>query len=193
MPDDSAGGVRPRRLPNTTAESGRPPTTASVLDIIDNYRTCELTTVFRDGAPQTAAISPLLLDDGRLLVATSIGLPQKALNVRRNPRVSMLFSEPTGSGITTPAAVLIQGDAIAEDRVVADVAQVPELRRAVKTVSARQPAGAFMSSYLGRRMFPTWYVRLLIYVTPRRLLFWSQRDFTATPEELDVAVLRRVG
>jgi Pyridoxamine 5'-phosphate oxidase len=83
----------------------------AALDIINDYFTCEFTTLSRDGSPQTWPVSPRLLTDGRLLLSTSIGLPQKAFNVRRNPKVSLLFSEPTGSGIKQPGAVLIQGDA----------------------------------------------------------------------------------
>lgn len=166
---------------------------ASVVDIIDNYRTCELTTLSRDGLPRTVPVAPLLLDDGRLFFATSIGLPQKAFNIRRDPRVSMLFSDPTGSGISEPGAILIQGDATAEDRVIGDIAAVPELKRAVELVSARQPSGAFMSSRIGRAIFPAWYLRILIYVTPRRALFWPTRDFTSAPEVLDVEGLRHVG
>lgn len=74
------------------ADSGRQPSAremaASVVDIIDNYRTCEFATLSRAGVPQTVPVSPILLDDGRLFMATSIGLPQKAFNIRRNPRVS---------------------------------------------------------------------------------------------------------
>ncbi len=165
----------------------------SVIDIVENYRTCELTTISRDGSPQTVPVAPLLLDDGRLFLATSIGLPQKAFNIRRNPRVGMLFSDPTGSGITEPGAVLIQGDAKAEDRVVADVGAEPDLRRAVEVVSARSPSGAFMSSRPGRLLFPSWYMRILIYVTPRRALFWPTADVSRSPEVIDVEVLRRVG
>lgn len=187
MPHDNDVGANFRqRISSDTSVPG------PVLDIIDNYRTCEFSTLSRDGTPQTVPVSPILLDSGRLFVASSIGLPQKAFNIRRNPRVSMLFSDPTGSGITEPGAVLIQGDAVAEDRVVADVNEVPELRRAVTILSARQPAGAFMSSRLGRVLFPAWYMRILIYVTPRRALFWPTRDFTSSPEVLDVEGLRRV-
>ena len=39
-------------------------------------------------------------------MTTSIGLPQKAFNIRRNPQVSLSFSEPTGSGVAKPGAVL---------------------------------------------------------------------------------------
>ena len=61
------------------------PSTAG--DIIRNYRTCEFTTLFRDGAPQTWPVGARLLEDGRFLLTTSIGLPQKAFNIRRNAKV----------------------------------------------------------------------------------------------------------
>jgi hypothetical protein len=166
---------------------------SAALDIIDNYFTCEFTTLSRDGSPSTWPVSPRLLTDGRLLLTTSIGLPQKTFNIRRNPKVSMLFSEPTGSGIAEPGALLIQGDAVAEDRIVTDVSSDPDLAALMETVTARQPAGAFWSSLLGRRVFWAYYMRILIYVTPRRALFWPTRDFTVAPEELTVSEVRRVG
>jgi hypothetical protein len=166
---------------------------SDALDIIDNYFTCEFTTLSRDGSPQTWPVSPRLLADGRLLLTTSIGLPQKAFNIRRNPKVSLLFSEPTGSGISEPGAVLIQGDAIAEDRIVTDVSSDPDLAALMATVTKRQPAGAFWSTWLGRRVMWPYYMRILIYVTPRRALSWPNRDFTQSPEELDLNEVRRVG
>ncbi len=166
---------------------------STALDIIDKYFTCEFTTLSRDGSPQTWPVSPRLLSDGRLLVTTSIGLPQKAFNVRRNSKVSLLFSEPTGSGIAEPGAVLIEGDATAEDRIVTDASSDPDLEALMETVTKRQPAGAFWSSPIGRRMWWSYYMRILIYVTPRRVLFWPTRDFTAAPEELNPAEVRRVG
>jgi hypothetical protein len=166
---------------------------SAALDIIENYFTCEFTTMSRDGSPQTWPVSPRLLVDGRFLLTTSIGLPQKAYNIRRNPKISMLFSEPTGSRITEPGAVLIQGDATAEDRVVTDIASEPDLASLAETLFARQPAGAFWSTWLGRRLWWSYYMRILIYVTPRRALFWPTRDFTSRPEELDLNEVRRVG
>src|SRR5690349_20635124 len=124
--------------------------------IIRNYRTCEFTTVFRDGSPQTWPVSPLLLPDNRILLRTSIGFPQKALNIRRNPKVSLLFSEPAGSGVPTAGAVLICGDAVAENRIIADMTTVPELAELTRIVMARQPSSTMMSSLVGRRMFPSY-------------------------------------
>lgn len=167
------------------------PSTAG--DIIRNYRTCEFTTLFRDGAPQTWPVGARLLEDGCFLVTTTIGSPQKAFNIRRNAKVSMLFSDPTGSGVAEPGAVLIQGDATAEDRIVTDMTADPDLAAFTQTVFARQPAGAFTSSWPGRRLLPFYYMRILIYVTPRRAYFWPTRDFVSVPQKLDLTELHRVG
>lgn len=165
---------------------------SDAIAIIREYRTCEFTTVSRDGSPRTWPVSPLLLEDGRFLIATNIGLPQKALNVRRNPKVSLLFSEPTGSCITEPGAVLIQGDAIAEDRIVTDISSEPDLAALAETVFARQPAASFMTTWLGRRLLPYYYVRILIHVTPRRGYFWPTRDFASAPQQIGLKELQRV-
>jgi hypothetical protein len=44
-------------------------------------------------------------------------LTAKAFNVRRNPHVSLLFSDATGSGLTDPPMVLVQGDAAVSDQI----------------------------------------------------------------------------
>jgi hypothetical protein len=163
------------------------------LDVINEYFTCEFTTMSRDGSPVTWPVSPRLLDDGRFVVGTSIGLPQKAYNIRRNPKVGMLFSDPTGSSIAQPGAVLVQGDAVVEDRVVTDVLSNPDLAATLQTVMARQPKGDLWSSWIGKRLWWSYYMRLVIYVTPRRALFWPGRDFSASPQELDPSEVRRVG
>lgn len=162
------------------------------LAIIRDYRTCEFTTL-RNGSPQTWPVSSLLLNDGRFLITTGIGLPQKALNVRRNFKVSLLFSDPTGSGVDEPGAVLVQGDATSQDRIVADISSDPNFTALAATVTSRQPASFFMTSRVGRRLFPYYWMRIPIYVTPRGVYFWPARDFTKPPQHLDPEELRGVG
>ena len=162
------------------------------MDVLNNYFTCEFTTLSRDGSPMTWPVTPRLLEDGRFLLTTSIGLPQKAFNIRRNPKVGMLFSEPTGSGVAEPGAVLIAGDATAEDPIVSDVSSDKDLAALLETLVIRQPAGALWSSWLGKRMWWSYYMRILIHVTPRRAWFWPSRDFAASPEELNLSEVRRV-
>ena len=145
---------------------------ADFIDVIDGYFTCEFSTWSRTESPQTWPLAARLLPDGRFLLFTSIGMPQKAFNIRRDPKVSLLFSNPTGSGVANPGAVLIQGDATAEDRIVTDMTADPELAAHLETICARQPASSFMSSWLGRRMLWSYYIRILVYVAPRRVFHW---------------------
>ena len=161
-----------------------PPT---AFEILRRYRTCELTTLSKDGSPVTWPLCARLLDDGRFLLTTSIGLPQKAFNIRRNPKVSLLFSEPRGSGVREPGAVLVQGRATAEDKIISDPSTVPELATYfVENIFARQPAGKMWSSWIGKRIAGSYYMRILIYVTPSRIRYWPTRDFSSAPIELEV-------
>ena len=160
-----------------------------VEEVLREFRTCEFATRARDGTPIVWPTLPFWYpDEGRFLITTSIGLPHKALNARRNPRVSLLFSDPTASGLAAPPAVLVQGDAEAPDRVESSVEGFEdELRQ----VLGRQPAGGFYSSNpLSRYLFDWYYMRLMIHVVPRRILWWPEADFGRRPLEIEVA---RVG
>jgi Pyridoxamine 5'-phosphate oxidase len=160
----------------------------SALEVLKNYRTCELTTLSKDGSPVTWPVCARRLDDGRFLSTTSIAMPQKAFNIRRNPKVSLLFSEPTGSGVKQPGAVLVQGNARCDDRIVTDMSSVPELETfIVENIFSRQPNGKFMSSWLGKSLFGAYYMRLLIYVTPSRIRYWPTRDFSVAPQEIELS------
>ena len=152
--------------------------------VFREFRTCEMSTLARDGSPITWPTLPFWRpDEGRFLITTSIGLPHKAFNIRRNPRVSLLFSNPTASGLTEPPAVLVQGDAEAPDEVVTSVEGFED---EVRRVFRRQPASGFYSSNpITRYLFDWYYMRLTIYVSPRRILWWPGGDFERSPLEVD--------
>jgi len=152
--------------------------------VFREFRTCEMSTLARDGTPITWPTLPFWRpDEGRFLITTSIGLPHKAFNIRRNPRVSLLFSNPTASGLTEPPAVLVQGDADAPDEVTASVEGFED---EVRRVFRRQPASGFYSSNpITRYLFDWYYMRLTIYVSPRRILWWPGGDFERTPLEVN--------
>jgi hypothetical protein len=151
--------------------------------VFREFRTCEMSTLARDGTPITWPTLPFwYAGQGRFLITTSIGLPHKAFNVRRDPRVSLLFSSPTASGLADPPAVLVQGDAEAPDEVTTSLEGFEdELREVLR----RQPAGGFYSSNpLTRYLFDWYYMRLMIHVTPRRILLWPGGDFEQRPREV---------
>lgn len=157
---------------------------SEVEDVFEEFRTCEMSTLAKDGTPITWPTLPFWRpDEGRFLITTSIGLSQKAFNVRRNPRVSLLFSNPTASGLENPPALLVQGDAEAPDEIETKIAGFEdELRQ----VYRRQPSARVYSSNPFLRYFMDWYyMRLMIHVTPRHILWWPGGEFWREPLELE--------
>jgi general stress protein 26 len=155
---------------------------APVEAVLREFRTCELTTFAKDGTPVSWPVSALYQQaKARFLFTTSIGLPEKAFNIRRDPRVSLLYSDSTASGLTDPPAVLIQGDAEAPDEFVTETEEFEEMAR---MLFPRQPAAeTYSANWLTRYLFDWYYMRLAIRVTPRRILWWERGDFTASPLE----------
>jgi hypothetical protein len=162
--------------------AGLPP---EVEDVFEEFRTCELSTLARDGTPITWPTLPFWRSgEKRFIITTSIALAQKTINVRRNPRVSLLFSDATASGLDAPPAVLVQGNAEAPDEIETSVAGFAE---ELRKVYRWQPASRMYGSNPLMRRFMDWYfMRLSIYVTPRRILWWPGGDFWREPFELDM-------
>ena len=146
------------------------PTTAAaglrnLRDAIDAYRTCELATVSRSGVPITwptvCTVSP---DADRIILTTSISFPQKAFNIRRDPRVALLFSDPTGSGRTDLPLVLVRGTATCPQEIHTGTQGLTEYWR---RLAERQPSSrVYVTNALGRWLFDWYYLRLVITVTP---------------------------
>jgi hypothetical protein len=151
-----------------------------VTDVFRNFRTCEFSTLAKDGTPITWPTLPFWnAEANQFVITTSIGLPQKAFNVRRTPRVSLLFSDSTASGLEQPPIVLVQGDAIAPDVVSTSIEGFEE---PLAEVFRRQPSSGLYSKFaLTRYLFDWYYMRLTIVVTPRRLLWWERGDYLQQP------------
>ncbi len=160
---------------------------ADVRAVLREFYTCEATTVNRQGEPLSwPTVNYFDEAAGEIILAASIAFPVKALNARRNPHVSLLYSDPTGSGLAQPPAVLVQGEAT-----VAEISDYfdPKVRGLFRGTVRHQPdMRRFISNRVSRRLF-TWYLfqRLLITVRPRRLLVWPAGDFSAVPTEIEVS------
>ena len=159
---------------------------AEVEAVFRNFRTCEFSTLAKDGTPLTWPTLPFWdAERRRFLVTTSIGFPQKAYNIRRDGRVSLLFSEPRASGLERPPAVLVQGDATAPDEVLTTLVGFED---GLRQTFERQPGSMVFSSNAFIRHFSDWYyMRLLMYVTPRQMLWWPGGDMTAAPQRVALA------
>jgi hypothetical protein len=157
-----------------------------VRSVLREYYTCEVTTVNRQGQPITWPSLPYYDEAaGQILLTISIAFPVKAFNVRRRPQISLLYSDPTGSGLEPAPAVLIQGDATVSELL--DFTS-PQVRGLFRVTSRRQPdMRRFTANRFVRKLF-AWYLfqRLVITVQPRRILIWPRRDFSVKPTEIEV-------
>jgi general stress protein 26 len=154
---------------------------ADVVAVFHNFRTAEFTTLAKDGTPITWPVTALYEEaSGTFVTATAIGLPQKAYNIRRNPRVALLFSEPRASGLAGAPAVLVQGLAQVAD----DITSVAGLEGLWEKIYRFQPPSKVTSSNALMRYLMDWYyMRLKIVTTPQRVLWWAQGDFSRAPQE----------
>ncbi|MFF3417351.1 pyridoxamine 5'-phosphate oxidase family protein [Streptomyces sp. NPDC002698] len=133
------------------------------LDVLDAYRTCEFATLGRDGTPLAWPTAVRRRPDGTLLLSTSLAFAQKALNIRRDGRVALLFSEPTGSGLKEPRQIFVGGRAECPDEIMTGPQGAEDYWR---TLFERQPhSRAYVLPPL-RRVMDWYYLRLLITVTP---------------------------
>lgn len=165
----------------------------SVTAVFHNFFTCEMTTIGKTGRPITWPLMPLYWPQrGQFVLFTSIGLPQKAFNVRQDPRVSLLFSDATGSELTDPPIVLVQGEAQVSDEIISLFSGMePELRDLLKVQAskmlARQPAmKLYMKNGLTRYLMDWYFMRLAITVSPRRIHWWDAGDYARLPQVQEV-------
>jgi hypothetical protein len=156
-----------------------------VAAVLRGFYTCEFTTVNRRGEPITwPAVSYFDEDAGRIVCAVSIAFPVKAYNARRHSQVSLLYSDPTGSSLVGPPAVLVQGTAQVEEV----LEYGPDIIGLFRKVARQQPdSGRFYRNRVVRSMF-SWYLfqRIALRVTPERITTWPGGDFDQAPDLIEI-------
>jgi hypothetical protein len=153
-----------------------------VQQVYDRFVTTEYTTVDGRGQPITWPLTPYYRPgDPCIDVTTGLGYPKKANDARANPKVALLFSDPTGCGMENAPQVLVQGAAGVDD---ADLdANRERYRREITeklpAVKGEMPPKAF-DRFLG------WYfTRIYIRVRPERVYVWPNADVTQEPQLYD--------
>src|SRR5204863_6593092 len=87
-----------------------------IREVFERFITCEFVTVDARQQPIVWPVTPYYSQGAATIdVTTGIGYPKKADDAARHPRVALLFSDPTGSGIETGIQVLVQGTAEVDD------------------------------------------------------------------------------
>jgi pyridoxamine 5'-phosphate oxidase-like protein len=152
-----------------------------VLAAAKNFITVEYTTIDSEGQPITWPVTPYAEDGGDTIdVTTGLGYPKKADDAAANPKVALLFSDPTGASTTSPPGVLVQGDAEVDDRDLrANQDRYWEESKAKLPATEQMHPPKFM-----RGMLNWYYARIYIRVAPARALVWPECDWTKEPRTL---------
>jgi hypothetical protein len=152
---------------------------SDVQSVFERFVTTELTTVDRRGQPITWPVTPYYSAGAPCIdVTTGLGYPKKANDARANPMVSLLFSDPTGSGLTDPPMVLIQGTAEVDDR---DL-EANRQRYAKESLEKLPGIRPLTPPERIQRLLSWYYRRIYIHIRPERVYVWPGCDVSAEPE-----------
>jgi hypothetical protein len=160
--------------------------TASLPDevqaVFDRFITTELTTISRQGQPITWPVTPYYEPSAPCIdVTTGLGYPKKANDARANPLVALLFSDPTGSGLSDPPMVLAQGSARVDDH---DLEA--NRRRYARESLEKLPGTAGMHPPDPIKRMLAWYhTRIYIHIRLERVYVWPHGDIAAEPALYD--------
>lgn len=139
--------------------------------------TCEFATLTRRQLPITHPLIPYVGENALTLdVSTALASPAKAERARLNPRVALLFSDPSGCRLPDVPVALVSGLATVRD---ADLQKNTD--HYVQLSLAKNPA-VFQGvpAWFLRRL--DWYfARIWIEVTPLRILWWPGGDTQKEP------------
>jgi hypothetical protein len=153
-----------------------------VQQVFDSFITTEFTTVDSRGRPICWPLTPYYRPgDPCIDVTTALGYPKKAEDARANPKVSLLFSDPTGSGMDDAPQVLVQGTADVDAR---DLEA--NRRRYTEEALQKLPGSEGMLPPKPlQRLFSFYFTRLYIHVRPERVYVWPGGDPTREPQLFD--------
>ena len=160
--------------------------TASLPDevqrVFDRFITTEFTTVDRHGQPICWPVTPYYRPGDQCIdVTTALGYPKKALDAKRNPKVALLFSDPTGCGLERAPQVMVQGTADV------DHSDLEANRERYTRESIEKLPGArdlYPPRFVQRRL-GFYFTRIYVHVRPERVYVWPEGDVAREPRLFD--------
>ena len=155
---------------------------AEVQQVFDRFITTEFTTVTPSGQPITWPVTPYYSPGALTIdITTGLGYPKKADDAARNPKVGLLFSDPTGCGLERAPQVMVQGTATVDDSDL-DANRERYGREAIEKLPATKDQ---LPPKAVRRMFDWYFTRIYVKVRPERVYIWEDGDCTREPQLLD--------
>ena len=152
-----------------------------VQQVFDRFITTEYTTLDSRGQPVTWPVTPYYRPGAPCIdITTGLGYPKKATDAGANPRVALLFSDPAGSGLEAPPAVLVQGIAELDDRDL-EANRERYQRESLEKLPATR---SMMPPKPVQRLFNWYFTRIYVHVRPERVYIWPGGDMASEPQLL---------
>jgi hypothetical protein len=156
-----------------------------VQQVFDRFVTTEYTSVDRRGQPICWPVTPYYEPgDPCIDVTTALGYPKKALDARANPKVALLFSDPTGSGMEGPPQVLVQGIAGVDH----DDLHANRERYTREALEKLPGSKKLYPPKLLQRAMSFYLTRIYVHVRPERVFAWPGGDCTREPQLFDAHI-----
>jgi len=151
-----------------------------VEDVFERSLVALFTTVNSRNEPVTHPMLPLYeRGSGRIYFTSSVLFSRKLEHIKRNPKVSVLFSEREFTRCESGDAVLVKGTARVDD---SDPSN--GWMRFLLLWRRKEP---YIDAYLKQRFaFPLFWERAVIEVRPDVVYVWRGGDIDAEPEVYDL-------
>lgn len=163
----------PRSWPDDRDATGVAPPNVGVLASraqIAAYRVAEFVSLARDGSPVGWPLTPDL-EGSRLVFSTGYVYPGKARNAQRDPRVAVLFSDPTASGRSdADPLILVQGRCEVFD----EDLQANTERYVAQHLRKATPLAPILRIPVLRQMLVGYLTRIWMEVVPEREISWPR-------------------
>jgi len=144
--------------------------------VLESALVCEFTVVSPSCRPITHPLLPLYdSQDGRLFVTSSVLFSKKLYHIKRNPKVSALFSHRAGIRVSPYRVLLVQGNAkVAEEDIHHGWERLLPLWR------KKEP---YIDSFVKMRYaLPLFWERSVMELSPTKVYSWPKGDANQPPE-----------
>ena len=147
-----------------------------IIETLENALVCEFTVISHTGRPITHPLLPLYdREESRLYVTSSVLFSKKLDHIKKNPKVSALFSNREGIRVSPYRTVLIKGKA--------KVGEEDVHRGWEKLLPLWRKKEPYIDNFVKMRYaLPLFWERSIIEIDPFKLYLWPNGDTESPPK-----------
>jgi nitroimidazol reductase NimA-like FMN-containing flavoprotein (pyridoxamine 5'-phosphate oxidase superfamily) len=156
-------------------------TDPQIVETLENALICEFTVVSPSGRPITHPLLPLYnYEESRLYVTSSVLFSKKLDHIKKNPKVSALFSNREGIRVSPYRTVLVKG--------IAKVGEEDIHHGWEKLLPLWRKKEPYIDNFVKMRYaLPLFWDRSIIEIHPSKLYLWPNGDTGNPPKVFEVS------